>query len=118
MATSPPTTYALVDDLFFRAKIEATAAAAGVAVAFARTPRELLDAASARLVLVDLGLSSGGAADSIRALKAREPAPVVIAFGAHRDVPALTAARDAGADRVLARSALVARLPDLLRGEL
>jgi hypothetical protein len=39
----------------------------------------------------------------------------VIAFGAHVQGAALVAARAAGADRVLARSAFVNALPGLLR---
>lgn len=116
MAASPPPVHALVDDLFFRAKIEATARAAGVPVAFARTTGE----AAARLgdgdalVLVDLGLAADDPAAAIRALKARTVPPTVIAFGSHRDAEALAAARAAGADRVLARSAFVERLPEIL----
>jgi hypothetical protein len=40
---------------------------------------------------------------------------VVVAFGPHREGDAFRAAREAGADRVLARSAFVERLPELLR---
>jgi DNA-binding NarL/FixJ family response regulator len=111
MAASPPV-HALVDDLFFRAKIEATAAAAGVGVAFARDTAGI--PADARLVLVDL--SSTDAVAAIRALKERAPAPAVIAYGAHREVELLARAREAGADRVLARSALSERLPAILSG--
>lgn len=115
MAASPPTVLALVDDLFFRAKIEATARAAGVTVTFARTAGEAAAPLSGRaVVLVDLALATDDPAAAIRALKARTPPPTVIAFGSHRDAQALTAARAAGADRVLARSAFVERLPELL----
>jgi hypothetical protein len=51
----------------------------------------------------------------ITELKSLSTAPV-IAFASHLDVDAIRAARDAGADRVLVRSAFVATLPDLLRG--
>jgi CheY-like chemotaxis protein len=40
----------------------------------------------------------------------------VIAFGSHVNAEALRAAREAGADRVLARSAFVRDLPALLGG--
>jgi hypothetical protein len=41
---------------------------------------------------------------------------LVVAFGSHLDREALQAARSAGADRVLARSAFVRELQPLLRG--
>jgi DNA-binding NarL/FixJ family response regulator len=115
MAASPPV-HALVDDLFFRAKIEATGGAAGVAVAFARDPDQIPTKDGPRLVLVDLGLAASDPVAAIRALKTRAPAPTVIAFGAHRDVELLARAREAGADRVLARSALSEQLPEILAG--
>lgn len=121
MAASPPLVHALVDDLFFRAKIEATATAVGVRVAFARTAQELtawFDGDDLpTLVLVDLALADHEAARAIRTLKDRPGPPAVVAFGPHQDVDAFAAARAAGADRVLARSALVARLPGLLQGD-
>jgi DNA-binding NarL/FixJ family response regulator len=115
MAASPPV-HALVDDLFFRAKIEATAGAAGVPVALARAATEIPESDEPGLVLVDLSLASDDPVAAIRTLKERAPAPTVIAFGAHRDVELLARARAAGADRVLARSALTERLPEILAG--
>lgn len=112
----PSRTYALVDDLFFRAKIEATARAADAEVVFARVAGDLPDRLGAVLVMVDLGLSGDDPIETIRALRARPEAPRVVAFGPHRDVDRFAAAREAGADRVLARSAFVERLPELLRG--
>ena len=113
---APPAVHALVDDLFFRAKIEATAASLRVPVRFARDPGELVAGLDDRpaLVLVDLAHHGADPVGAIRALKAREPLPRVIAFGSHVDAEILTAARDAGADRVLARSAFSARLAEIL----
>lgn len=115
---SPTPVHALLDDLFFRSRIEATAEAAGVRVLVSRTPAELadrLEEAGGGGVLVDLGLSAGDPAEAIRALKRRADPPTVVAWGSHVDVESLEAARAAGADRVLARSAFTRRLPDLLR---
>lgn len=110
MAPSPPRVLAIVDDLMFRSRIEAVAEAAGVALTVAR---EATRSGQETLALVDL--SPGDAAvDAIRALKSREPTPVVVAFGPHRDVALFARAREAGADQVLARSAFVERLPGLL----
>jgi DNA-binding response OmpR family regulator len=116
--TAPPSpVHALVDDLFFRAKIEATASAAGLGVDFARDGEELaarIGDDGGTIVLVDLGLATGDPIAAIRALKRRSPASCIVAFGAHRDVEVLARAREAGADQVLARSAFVERLPKLL----
>lgn len=112
--------HALIDDLFFRSKLEATAGALDMPVVISRSPGELserLDALAGGVatVLIDLGHIAADPPAVIRALKARPNAPLVIAFGAHGDATALRAAREAGADRVLARSAFTDRLPDLLR---
>ena len=42
----------------------------------------------------------------------------ILAFGSHMDVETMTAAREAGADQVLARSRFTAGLPDLIRKHL
>lgn len=116
MASAP--VHALLDDLFFRSRIEATAEAAGVRLIVSRTLAELIDRideAGGTGVLVDLSLGTPAAAEAIAALKRRPEPPVVVAWGSHVDAEALEAARAAGADRVLARSAFTRRLPDLLR---
>ncbi|HUP01282.1 MAG TPA: response regulator [Gemmatimonadota bacterium] len=108
----------LTDDLFFRAKIEATAAAAGVRVAFARGLEDLLsrpDAGRRTTVLIDLAARSVDPPAAIRALKAGASSAIVIAFGSHQDREGLKNARAAGADQVLARSTFTERLADLLR---
>jgi hypothetical protein len=111
VVTIPPAVAVLSGDLFFRAKIEAVAKAAGAPVRFAGSVAEARDAAT---VLVDLA-EGARAIGAIQALKAAPRAPVVVAFGPHREGDAFRAAREAGADRVLARSAFVERLPELLR---
>lgn len=116
--TPTPPVHALLDDLFFRAKIEATASAAGVPVAFARTPDELagrLDThPGTATVLVDLQ-GAGRDADVVGALKSRTNPPYVVAFGSHQNREGLAAAREAGADETLPRSDFVRRLPRLLQ---
>jgi 2-keto-3-deoxy-6-phosphogluconate aldolase len=115
---SPSPVHALLDDLFFRARIEATAEAAGVRLIVSRTLAELegrIDEAGGAGVLVDLALGTPDAAEAIAALKRRAECPVVVAWGSHVDAAAMDAARGAGADRVLARSAFTRRLPEILR---
>ena len=110
---------ALAADLLFASRIRAAASAAGVDAVLFRSAEALLDAARARTprrVLIDLDARGIDAPALIRALKAdaRTSASEVIAFVAHVNEPAIAAARIAGADRVLARSAFVRLLPSLL----
>ena len=117
---------AVVGDLFFATKIAATAEAAGVALetidvagATARLtsapdadPRE-----SPRLVIVDLALG-GPALALVRAVRATSGGRhlAIVGFHSHVDTATRDAARAAGVDPVLPRSAFVARLPALLAG--
>lgn len=94
--------------------MEATAAALEVEVAGAKSAADLSGLGPEALVLVDLNHPSG-AVEAIRALKGTDPAPRVIAFGSHVDAERLKAAREAGADKILARSAFTARLPEILK---
>lgn len=116
------TIFAYVTDLLFSTKITSTGQALGVPVTVARgvdTLVEKLGAASgddsAALVIVDLN-SSGDPVEAIRRLKALAPAPRVIAFLSHVQVELATAARNAGADEVMARSAFSMNLPTILKG--
>ncbi|HEX6306971.1 MAG TPA: hypothetical protein VFZ69_02220 [Longimicrobiales bacterium] len=106
-------------DLIFGSRIRAVAEQAAVACVFVRSRDALAEhAAGADLVLLDLDARWLDAPASIAALKAA-PATrdvTIVAFGPHVDEAALAAARQAGADRVLARSAFVKQLPGLLRG--
>lgn len=119
--SGPARIHVLLDDLFFRARIEATAGSTGAAVAFSRTPEELEErlgeGGGPATVIVDLG-GPGDPVATIRALKAREPAPTVVAYGSHVDRERLAGAREAGADRILARSAFTERLPEILGGRI
>ena len=107
--------HALLDDLLIRARIESTAAAAGIPLIVSANPAELRErlGAGAGGVLVDLALP--GAAEAIAALRRQPVPPRVVAWGSHVDVDAMDAARAAGADRVLPRSAFTRRLPEILR---
>jgi DNA-binding NarL/FixJ family response regulator len=119
----PMAVHALVTDLFFRSRIEATAEAAGVPVIVSGTVEELLGRmreAEGGTVLVDLGTggpdgSKGTAIEAIRTLKRLGQPPAIVAWGSHVDAEAFDAARAAGADRVMPRSAFTRRLPEILR---
>lgn len=111
---------AVVPDLFFAAKIEAVARAAGVAIGFA-APAAAAAACAAHppdLVLIDLH-AGPGVPDLVRALKASPATRGVplVGFHSHVDVATRESALAAGLDRALPRSAFVAKLPGLLAGE-
>jgi DNA-binding NarL/FixJ family response regulator len=110
---------AVVDDLLFLSKIQQTAQHLGVAVKSAR-PAELPDLAVhdvPNALMLDLNHRSGKAVEVLRALKSdlRTKGIAVIGFVSHVQNDLIAAARDAGCDIVLARSAFVSQLPSLLQ---
>lgn len=110
---------AAVADLIFGARIRSAAQDAGVEVKFARSLAEVrAHAEAARLVVLDLDARWLDAPAAIRGLRETpETAGVrIVAFVSHVRADAIEAARAAGADRVLARSAFVRELPALLAG--
>lgn len=111
---------ALAADLMFGSKIRGTARMVGAEVVLASSARALLDKvrqASPRLVLVDLdarGLDAGALITELKSDASTAAIPVV-GFVSHVNADAIAQARRAGADQVLARSAFVRELPELLR---
>lgn len=111
-------------DLIFATKIRSTAESLGV---LTRPVRDL-DMLQKRLDRVDDGkpnepvtglmidLETGETGlQMIDRTKQHDPRIPVIAFGSHVAVDVLNAAREKGADQVLARSGFTAHLPVLLR---
>ena len=114
--TASPSVIAVVSDLIFATKIASTAETLGVAVKIVRSLDQLstrLSQESDALVVIDLETDGLDAESAVRLC--RENDRRVIAFGSHVRADLLAAARDAGADEVLPRSALAARLPALLK---
>ena len=109
---------AFVDDLLFKSKIRAVAQTVGATIAFARGSDDVAGAltnGSPELILIDLEGRSGDAIETIRAIRAAAGAgPRIIGFGSHVNVDRLQAAKQAGCDQALARSAFVQVLPTLL----
>ena len=110
---------ALVEDLLFRSKIEQSAAQLGVAVKFVKIGEAVKEGEGevVKAVLLDLDQRSGKGLEALRTLKAdpgMKNIPVV-AFVSHVQKESIAAARAAGCEFVLARSAFVKELPDLLR---
>jgi CheY-like chemotaxis protein len=110
---------AVVDDLFFLAKIQQTARQLSVEVE-AVAPADLqgrLAQGGTSAVLLDLNHRSGAAIEVIKAAK-RDSLTLnvpVVGFLSHVQTDLAQAARAAGCDRVLARSAFSQQLPQLLR---
>ena len=109
----------LVDDLMFRSKIKSAAAQLGAAVTFAGSRDAALAAMKAgapALVILDLNNPRTDPLGTIAAMKHDETLSRVrtVGFVSHVDANTIGAARAAGIDEILARSAFAAALPDLL----
>jgi CheY-like chemotaxis protein len=110
---------AVVDDIFFLAKIQQTGRQLGVAVESVGPDalQERLAQNGAGAILLDLNHRSGKAMAVLEGLKdnfATRAIPVV-AFLSHVQTDLAQAARAAGCGRVMARSAFSQQLPVLLR---
>jgi len=115
----PAKILAVVEDIFFLAKIQQTARQLGITVESV-TPEALkarLANGGASAILLDLNHRSCRAVAVLEELKkdaATRQVPVV-AFLSHVQTELAQAARAAGCDRVMARSAFSQQLPTLLR---
>jgi CheY-like chemotaxis protein len=114
-APAPEKVIAIVNDLFFEAKIGEVLRTLGIPVAFAKSEDGLakrLAEVRPALGIVDVGARGIDAVAAIRRLRAL-PAPVV-AFISHVQADDAARAREAGADAVYAKSGLVRELPELV----
>lgn len=110
---------AAVDDFLFRSKIRATAKHVNADVRFAQTPDEILSQAremKPTLVIVDLNSAKADPVATIAAIKSDPALSGVraIGFASHVHVDLINAARSAGADQVLPRSAFAGNLAEIL----
>ncbi len=108
-----------VEDLLFSSKIRTVAKQLGVELSFARTPEEILQKVRSEtpsLVVFDLNGAKTSPLETIAAIKsdAALSGVRVLGFASHVRVDVIDAARRAGADEVLPRSAFASRLPDIL----
>jgi DNA-binding NarL/FixJ family response regulator len=108
-----------VDDLLFSSKIRATAKQAGVELTFARSPEEILSSARTSkpaLAIFDLNSGKTDPVATIAALKADPALSSIrtIGFASHVHTDLIAAAREAGADQVLPRSAFAGNLAEIL----
>jgi PleD family two-component response regulator len=112
---------AIVDDLMFSSKIKTAASQLGVAVAFARSSGAALATMRERaptLVILDLNNPRTDPLGTVAAMK-RDPATAsirTVGYASHVQTDVIDAARQAGVDEVMARSAFTARLAEILTG--
>ena len=110
---------AVVDDLFFAAKISETARRAGVGVEFASTEEAVLGFAARKpsLIIVDLNLNAVKPLPLIAKLKSHPDLKQtsLLAFVSHVQGELKLRAQEAGCDMVLARSSFSQNLPQILK---
>ena len=112
---------AAVEDLLFRSKISETASSLGIEAAFPRNPRRLLDAlrdSQPDLLVLDLNSARFEPLTLLRAVRSDEVTREIptVGFLSHVQKDLAIAAREAGCDRVVARSAFTKDLPRILAG--
>ena len=110
-----------VEDLLFRSKISETADTLGVEASFPRSPRKLVEQATASppdLLVLDLNSTRFEPLVLLQRLKSEETTKdvPVVGFLSHVQKDLAIAARESGCDRVMARSAFTKDLPQLLSG--
>ena len=101
---------AAVEDLLFRSKISETASSLGIEAAFPRNPRRLLDAlrdSPPDLLVLDLNSARFEPLTLLRDVRSEEATRDIptVGFLSHVQKDLAIAAREAGCDRVVARSA-------------
>jgi PleD family two-component response regulator len=109
----------VVDDLLFSVKIKTAAQALGVETFFERAPDMVVARTREKkpsLVIFDLNSARLQPLDNIAALKGDAELKDVPTLGyvSHVDTARISAARQAGIDEVLARSAFADRLGEIL----
>ena len=107
---------ALVDDLFFQAKMTETARRVGVALQTVASGDALVAAAAPqehRLVLVDLNARQGALA-AVEQLRASGNSQPIVGFLSHVQTELAEKARAAGCQEVLPRSKFTADLAEIL----
>jgi CheY-like chemotaxis protein len=110
---------AAVEDLLFRSKISETAEQLGIETKFPRSPRKLLEAlreSPPDLLVLDLNSARFEPLDLLQTVKSGETTQQIpiVGFLSHVQKDLAVAAREAGCDRVLARSAFTKDLPRIL----
>ena len=113
--------FAAVEDLLFRSKISETAEQLGIEARFPRSPKKLLEAlreSPPDLLVLDLNSARFEPLQLLKQLKSDETSRgvPVVGFLSHVQKDLALAARERGCDRIMARSAFVKDLPQILGG--
>jgi PleD family two-component response regulator len=113
---------AAVEDLLFRSKISETAEQLGIQARFPRSKGKLLDAlheSAPELLVLDLNSTRFDPLELLRIVKSDELTQQVptVGFLSHVQGDLAVAARNAGCDHVMARSAFTKDLPRILAGD-
>jgi DNA-binding NarL/FixJ family response regulator len=112
----------VIDDLMFSIKISSAAKTiGGIDLFFERSPDMVLSRIREKrpsLVIFDLNSARMNPLDALAAIKADPELSGIrtLGFVSHVDAETIAAARAAGIDQVLARSAFAAQLPAILTG--
>ena len=112
---------AAVEDLLFRSKISETASSLGIEATFPRNPGRLLEAIQRSppdLLILDLNSARFEPLTLLKEVRSDEATRDVptVGFLSHVQKDLAVAAREAGCDRVVARSAFTRDLPRVLAG--
>ena len=112
---------AAVEDLLFRSKISETASSLGIEAAFPRNPKRLLEAlreSPPDLLVLDLNSARFEPLKLLMSVKSESATRDIstVGFLSHVQKDLALAAREAGCDRVVARSAFTKDLPQILAG--
>ena len=112
---------AAVEDLLFRSKISETASTLGIEAAFPRNSRRLLESlreSPPDLLVLDLNSARFEPLALLQTIKSEEATRDVstVGFLSHVQKDLAVAAREAGCDRIVARSAFTKDLPRILAG--
>ncbi len=110
---------AAVEDLLFKSKISETAETLSVEARFPRSPKKLLEAlreSPPDLLVLDLSSARFEPLTLLRTVKSDDATKDVptVGFLSHVQKDLAVAAREAGCDRVMARSAFTKDLPKIL----
>jgi PleD family two-component response regulator len=113
---------AAVEDLLFKSKILETAKELDVEARFPRSPKKLLDAlreAPPELLILDLNSTRFEPLEILKEAKGNETTSKVpvVGFLSHVQKDLAVAAKEAGCDRIMARSAFTRDLPRIIEGD-
>jgi PleD family two-component response regulator len=112
---------AAVEDLLFKSKISETASTLGIEASFPRNPKRLLEAlreSPPDLLVLDLNSARFEPLALLKGVKSDEATRNVptVGFLSHVQKDLAVAAREAGCDRIVTRSAFTRDLPQILAG--